>query len=147
MSATLFYVARNRECYKKLAEEIRSFFQRGKDICGSKLAGCHYLRACIDESLRMSPPIAGTLWRELAPEEDGRNSLIIDGHVIPKDTYIGVGAYTLHHNEVILLGLLLLFHLGTKLVVGSLKCQSDSSITIRRPTSLIPLPITQNVGC
>ncbi|KAI1375795.1 cytochrome P450 [Hypoxylon crocopeplum] len=99
MAATLFYVARHRECYEKLAEEIRSSFQSGSEICGSKLAGCHYLRACIDESMRMSPPVAGPVWRQLSPDDDGSRPFVVDGHVIPKDTYVAVSAYSLHHNE------------------------------------------------
>lgn len=99
-AATLFYVARHRECYKRLYNEIRSVFANGNDIGGSKLASCQYLRACIDESLRMSPPIPGTLWRQLSPDEQGSGPYAIDGHVIPKDTYVGVNTYALHHNQV-----------------------------------------------
>ena len=46
----------------------------------------------------MSPPITGTLWRELYPEEQHR-PLIVDGHVIPPGTQVGVCMYSLHHNE------------------------------------------------
>ncbi|KAI2470909.1 cytochrome P450 [Annulohypoxylon bovei var. microspora] len=99
VAATLFYLARHRKCYEKLANEIRSTFKDGSEICGSKLASCQYLRACVDEALRMSPPIPGVLWRELASDEDTRKPLVVDGHVIPKGTYVGVSTYTLHHNE------------------------------------------------
>lgn len=46
----------------------------------------------------MSPPIGGTLWRNLAAREDG-SPLIIDGHVIPPGTLVGVNTYALHHTE------------------------------------------------
>lgn len=100
LSATLFYLSRNPECYAKLATEIRAAFRKGTEISGKGLAGCQYLRACIDESLRMSPPTPGTLWRQLAPEEEGRGPFVVDGHVIPKGTKVGVNTYSLHHNEV-----------------------------------------------
>ncbi|KAI0384298.1 cytochrome P450 [Hypomontagnella monticulosa] len=99
LSATLFYLSRNLECYSKLATEIRTAFQKGEEICGKQLAGCRYLRACIDEALRMSPPTPGTLWRHLAPEEEGDKPFIVDGHVIPAGTMVGVNIYSLHHNE------------------------------------------------
>ncbi|KAI0386882.1 cytochrome P450 [Hypomontagnella monticulosa] len=99
MAAILFYVARHRKCYEKLSQEIRSTFDSGSDISGPKLASCKYLRACVDEALRMSPPLAGTPWRELAPDDDGAAPFVVDGHVIPKGTYVGVGVYSLHHNE------------------------------------------------
>ncbi|KAI0849754.1 cytochrome P450 [Daldinia vernicosa] len=47
----------------------------------------------------MSPPITGTLWRKLPPEEHAREPWIVDGHGIPQGTQIGVCTYALHHNE------------------------------------------------
>ncbi|KAI0193892.1 cytochrome P450 [Astrocystis sublimbata] len=87
IAATFFYLAHNKDCYDKLAEEIRGSFQAANEICGSKLAGCRYLRACIDESLRMSPPIPGTLWRQQAADDTDASAFIVDGHVIPSGTY------------------------------------------------------------
>ena len=46
--------------------------------------------------MRLSPPVTGTLWREL-PASD-REPLIIDGHVIPRGTLVGVNIYSIHHN-------------------------------------------------
>ncbi|KAI1139269.1 cytochrome P450 [Hypoxylon sp. FL0543] len=99
LSATLFYLSRNLKSYAKLAAEIRTTFQSADEICGSKLSGCQYLRACIDESIRMSPPSPGTLWRELAPEEEGGKPFVVDGHIIPHGTKVGVNTYSLHHND------------------------------------------------
>ncbi|KAI2629912.1 cytochrome P450 [Hypoxylon sp. NC1633] len=83
-----------------LATEIRSTFTSGVDIQGvQKLSSCRYLRACIDETLRLSPPVTSTLWRELSPTDEGTWPLIIDEHTIPRETQIGVNIYTLHHNE------------------------------------------------
>ncbi|KAK6189535.1 hypothetical protein LQW54_013167 [Pestalotiopsis sp. IQ-011] len=102
MSALFFYLSRYPQCYEKLAHEIRTTFTSVEDIHGgAKLSGCKYLRACIDESLRMAPPSLATLWREQAaddPERDAR-PVIIDGHVIPPGTQVGVNLYALHHNE------------------------------------------------
>ncbi|KAI1295901.1 benzoate 4-monooxygenase cytochrome P450 [Xylaria venustula] len=97
LCALFFYLSRNPECQRKLAFEIRTTFTSGADIGGPRLAGCQYLRACINESLRMSPPVPGTLWREKLPS-DGNQPLIVDGHVIPSGTQVGVNIYTLHHN-------------------------------------------------
>ncbi|OTB09662.1 hypothetical protein M426DRAFT_316197 [Hypoxylon sp. CI-4A] len=100
VSALFFYLSRNPHVYKKLADEIRSAFRSSAEIRnGPKLAGCRYLRACIDEALRMSPPVSGTLWRELYAEERGHGPFIVDGHVIPPGTQVGVSMYAIHHNE------------------------------------------------
>ncbi|KAI0862067.1 cytochrome P450 [Xylaria cubensis] len=98
LSATFFYLSRNPECYEKLCTEIRSSFESGQDIkTGPQLAGCRYLRACLDEGMRMSPPVPGTLWRMQDPGDE--QPLVIDGHVIPKGTLMGVSTYAIHHNE------------------------------------------------
>lgn len=99
LSALFFYLARNPDIYKNLANEIRSTFSNDTEIQGgSKLRDCRYMRACIDEALRMSPPVSGTPWRELYPDQKDQ-TLIIDGHVVPPETQVGVCFYSLHHND------------------------------------------------
>ncbi|RWA04932.1 hypothetical protein EKO27_g10173 [Xylaria grammica] len=100
LSALFFYLSRNPEAYHKLSDEVRSTFTDGADIKGGpKLAACRYLRSCIDETLRMSSPVSGTLWRGLAREEEGRGPWTVDGHIIPNGTQVDVNIYSLHHNE------------------------------------------------
>ncbi|CAG8980246.1 hypothetical protein HYALB_00009828 [Hymenoscyphus albidus] len=67
LSATFFYLSRNPVSYQRLAAEIRSTFTSGDEICGAKLASCTYLRACIDEALRLASPVSGILWRDFSP--------------------------------------------------------------------------------
>ncbi|KAI0914297.1 cytochrome P450 [Ustulina deusta] len=101
LSAVLFYLSRNPECYRRLTTEIRSAFTNGSEIKGGpRLAACSYLRACIDEALRMSPPVPGTLWRQQVSGDDGKSGpLVIDGILVPPGTHIGVNTYSLQHNE------------------------------------------------
>lgn len=98
IGGAFFYLAHNPDVYRKLNAEIRETFRSGSDICGSALAGCWYLRACIDESLRLASPASGTLWRGLGADSDAK-SYIIDGHVIPRCTVVGVNIYSIHHNS------------------------------------------------
>lgn len=54
IGAVFFYISRktNSQAYKKLSDEIRNTFPSAAEIqSGPKLAGCHYLRACIDEAM------------------------------------------------------------------------------------------------
>lgn len=98
LASVFFYLARNQSCRQKLTEEIRSRFATSDEIRGGpKLASCEYLRACINESMRMSPPVGGTLWREQSRDQAG-SQLVVDGHVIPAGTQVGVNIYALHHN-------------------------------------------------
>ena len=58
---------------------------------GTTLSGCTYLRACIDEAMRLTPAVGGVLPRVvLAP------GAIIAGETLPAGTSIGVPAYALH---------------------------------------------------
>jgi cytochrome P450 len=97
LSALLFYLSRYPACYEKLATEIRGTFQSVDEIhSGSKMNQCTYLRACIEEALRMSPPVGAALWREVSP---GTGGITIDGIYVPEGSEVGVSIYAIHHSE------------------------------------------------
>lgn len=101
MSAVFFCLSRHPEVYAKLASEIRETFSSGREISsGPKLITSRYLRAVIDECLRISPASIGTLWRQqdlTIPPKD-RKAFIVDGHIIPPGTQVGVSPSSLLHN-------------------------------------------------
>ncbi|KAI0379496.1 cytochrome P450 [Hypomontagnella monticulosa] len=100
MAALFFYLSRNPTCYTTLAAEIRSTFKSASEICaGPQLNSCTYLRACIDEALRISPPSPTVPWREQDPGDDSGQPLIVDGHVIPRGAQVSVSLYSVMHNE------------------------------------------------
>ncbi|KAH7309768.1 cytochrome P450 [Stachybotrys elegans] len=100
LSALFFYLAQSPAAYQRLTQEVRSAFAQEEDIRSSpELSGCIFLRACIDEALRMNPPLPGTLWRQQVASASKTEPLVIDGHLIPAGTEVGVNAYALHHNE------------------------------------------------
>lgn len=89
ISSTLFYLLHNPGAFEKLITEIlTSFASPGslESIRGSPaLQSCTYLRACIDESLRMSPSVGGILPREVLP-----GGIDIDGQHFPPGVDVGV---------------------------------------------------------
>ncbi|KAH7125665.1 cytochrome P450 [Dendryphion nanum] len=96
MAGTLFYLAHNARVLAKVIKEIRETFADVEEIVtGPKLSGCTYLRACIDETMRMTPPVAGALPRQVLP-----GGIDIDGHHIPAGVDVGVPHYSIHHNEL-----------------------------------------------
>ncbi|KAH9901774.1 cytochrome P450 [Xylariomycetidae sp. FL2044] len=100
MSALFFYLSRYPDVYQRLSKEIRETFASGDDIRGGPLlTSCKYLRACIEETLRMAPPNVSTLWREQIENDQDTGPLVVDGHVVPRGTQVGVNIYALHHNE------------------------------------------------
>jgi cytochrome P450 len=94
LCSIFFYLSRYPSAYATLASEIRSQFESLDEICsGQQLARCNYLLACIDETLRLSPPIVTALFREA-----GSTGAIVDGQFIPGGTIVGTGIYSIHHN-------------------------------------------------
>lgn len=94
LSALFFYLSRNPEAYRKLIEEVRNTFSNAEDIhSGPDLRSCVYLRACIDEAMRMSPAVSSPLWREVQT-----GGVQIDSEHIPQSYSVATGLYALHHN-------------------------------------------------
>ncbi|KAH8693928.1 cytochrome P450 [Talaromyces proteolyticus] len=94
LAAALFYLAHYPEAYKKLSAEVRTAFLSSDEIhLGSQLSQCAYLRACIDEAMRMSPSAPGCLWREAEAE-----GVKVDDKYIPKSMDVGTCIYSIHHN-------------------------------------------------
>lgn len=94
LAGTLFYLTHYPEKQEKLRREILSTFNEVEEIVtGATLTGCTYLRAVIDESMRLSPPVGSLLPREVLP-----GGIDIDGIHVPAGYVVGVPHYTIHHN-------------------------------------------------
>ena len=95
-TATLFYCLHYPPTLSRLQDEIRSVFADVDEIRGSeRLDSCHYLRACINEALRLSPPVGALLPRQILA-----GGLTVDDQHFPEGIDIGVPHYALHHNEL-----------------------------------------------
>lgn len=91
----MFYLCRYSDEYERAAGEVRGRFSGLQDVRpGTALNECRYLKACIFEAMRLSPPVGSTLWRQVV---DG--TLLIDGQLIPAGTLVGTNIYSLHHSE------------------------------------------------
>lgn len=95
MAATLFYVLHYPATLTQPYAEIDSTFSNMDEIViGTQLTSCQYLRACIDETMRLSPPVGGGLPREVLA-----GGITIEGNFFPEGTDISVPIYALHHKE------------------------------------------------
>ncbi|CZT25549.1 related to cytochrome P450 CYP3/CYP5/CYP6/CYP9 subfamilies [Ramularia collo-cygni] len=92
--ALLFYLSRYPAIYERLAQEIRQRFAKVDDICIANTSSCHYLQACITETLRMAPPTSAAPWREIL-----LGGLQLGNHYIPAKCDVGASIYATHHNK------------------------------------------------
>ncbi|OAP63321.1 hypothetical protein AYL99_02548 [Fonsecaea erecta] len=95
MAATLFYLLKYPECMSNLRQELDSKFNSVDEIkSGVKLTSCVYLRACVDEALRMAPPGPGVL-----PRTALKGGETVNGEYIPEGIDVAVGWWALAYNE------------------------------------------------
>lgn len=94
ISATLFYMMRNPEVYEKAAREVREQFSNSESNVrlGAALNSCTYLRACLDESLRLSPPAASAQWRGVLAD------VVVDGRPVPAGCDVGTSLYAIQRH-------------------------------------------------
>ncbi|KAK2598761.1 hypothetical protein N8I77_012149 [Diaporthe amygdali] len=94
LTHVMYYLLRNPEALSRLRQEVNEAVAADVIIApDATVRNLPYLRACLDESLRLSPPVAFGLNRK-TPEE----GMHIDGHWIPGGTTVAVPAYTAHRN-------------------------------------------------
>ncbi|MCJ1266174.1 hypothetical protein MMC22_006056 [Lobaria immixta] len=94
LASTFFYLTHNPHAYEKVVQEVRRNFTELKQIhSGSVLNSCVYLHACIDEALRLSPPVGNILPRQVL-----HGGTTLDGDHIPEGIVVATPHYTLHHN-------------------------------------------------
>ncbi|KIM95590.1 hypothetical protein OIDMADRAFT_133798 [Oidiodendron maius Zn] len=85
LSGVTYLLLRNPEHLTALVHEIRSRFPLDEAMDISALADCKYLNACLQESLRMYPPVPIGLRRLVVAE-----NAMVAGYHIPKGTVVSL---------------------------------------------------------
>lgn len=76
-----FCLLKNPDSLQKLTDEVRNAFSSAADMTVRSLTKLPYLQACLDEALRLYPPVPGTLPRRVIPQGDVVNGQFIPGNV------------------------------------------------------------------
>lgn len=63
LSGATYFLLNNPEAMKKLSDEVRQAFQSEDEITFNAVSSLPYLKACIEEGLRLYPPTPGGLPR------------------------------------------------------------------------------------
>lgn len=95
LAGLLFHLVRLPDVQARLAAEVLAAFDSAEAIAPSpKLQSCSYLRAVLNEGLRMTPPVAGMLDREVLP-----GGVVVEGQFFAAGVNIGTSPYGLSYNR------------------------------------------------
>ncbi|KAI0265873.1 cytochrome P450, partial [Gloeopeniophorella convolvens] len=96
-SAILYYLVQNPAAYERLQNEIDAAFpSAGEPLDVSKLKGLEWLNACINETLRIQPPIPSGNYRFVFPGNGPRR---FGTHVIPEQTQFAIHTYSVQRDS------------------------------------------------
>jgi cytochrome P450 len=96
VAATLFYWGRHPDVLAKATREIRSSTTDLENVTDVTLSSLPYLRACIDEAMRLTPPKPSSI-----PREVNTGSIVVDGMPVPAGMTVATSTYALHRNPKI----------------------------------------------
>ncbi|KAF7587804.1 hypothetical protein BBP40_006685 [Aspergillus hancockii] len=95
MAGFFFYIVRTPRAYRRLVNEIRDSFASADEIRGGpKLTSCLYLRACVEEAMRITPAGPAELPRVVLP-----GGIMVDGAYISEGITVGVAHWSFYRNE------------------------------------------------
>lgn len=94
LSGMTYLLLRNPAKLAKLTAEIRTTFEKQEDITMLATAKCQYLKAVIEEGMRLYPPVPATV-----PRWVPANGEEIDGKFIPGGIAVGCNQLACGHSE------------------------------------------------
>ncbi|KAF6824932.1 l-ascorbate oxidase [Colletotrichum musicola] len=94
LSGIAYFLCSNPEKYLKLTQEIRSAFDKDSDITMASTGELRYLKAVIEEGLRIYPPSPSTLPRFVPGVGEE-----IEGKWVPAGTAVGVHQLSAAHSS------------------------------------------------
>jgi len=93
LSGLTYMLLKNPDKLRRLNSEIRGAFKNFEDITMTKLGQLEYLQACIDEGLRMYPPLP-TGAQRVKPA----GGAMVCGRWVPSGTLVQATFYSLHRS-------------------------------------------------
>ncbi|KAK4184282.1 Isotrichodermin C-15 hydroxylase [Podospora australis] len=93
LSGVTFLLLTNPSSLEKLVKEIRTSFSSEDEIDFLSVSSLPYLLACLDEALRLYPPVPTGLPRVVPP-----GGASIAGHYVPQGTIVAVHQWAMYHN-------------------------------------------------
>lgn len=94
MASTIFYLLHNQDALSAVTAEVRNLFNHIDEVTPERvLSDCKFVRACIDEAMRLTPSVVHGSVRRV--EEGG---ITVNGEFFAVDTILGSPIYALHRH-------------------------------------------------
>jgi cytochrome P450 len=90
--SVLYYLLEKPELFDTAANEIRTAFASAEDVTVAASQKLPFLKACMREALRVSPPAVGTLPRRIP-----RGGAVICGQFVPGNATVGIHNWSVTH--------------------------------------------------
>lgn len=87
------YLLRNPDKYQRIKDELRTACKSEADLNMDVLGSLPYMNACIEEGLRIFPPVPIGLLRTVP-----KGGSLIDGHMVPENTSVCVASWAAAHS-------------------------------------------------
>ncbi|KAK1829935.1 isotrichodermin C-15 hydroxylase [Podospora conica] len=94
LAGATYKLLTNPGVYERLKGEVRGAFKSAEEITVSSANGLTYMLAVLNEALRMYPPIASNLVREVP-----RGGVEVAGRFMPGGTLVEVQPWSIHHSK------------------------------------------------
>ncbi|ETW83732.1 hypothetical protein HETIRDRAFT_472015 [Heterobasidion irregulare TC 32-1] len=96
LTALLYYLLSDKTAYARLQAEVDSAFPQGEEpLDAVKMAGMEYLNACINEAMRLQPPVPSGSQRSVLR---GAGAKVIGQYIIPEETQLFIHTYSVHRD-------------------------------------------------
>lgn len=94
LSGALFLLTTNEDKLVRLTQEVRTHFKSDQEITLNTVNNLPYMLACLNESLRMYPPVPIGL-----PRVSPNGGTSICGHFVPAGATVSVWHWAINHDE------------------------------------------------
>jgi len=96
LTAALYYLLRNPVAYERLQAEVDGSFPGGEEpLDVTKLGQMEWLNGCINEALRLQPPVPSGSQRTVCK---GKGTKILGNLIIPEETQVVLHTYSIHRD-------------------------------------------------
>ncbi|KAI9446339.1 high nitrogen upregulated cytochrome P450 monooxygenase 2 [Lactarius indigo] len=96
LTAALYYLLCNPLAYERLQAEVDGAFPSGEEpLDGTKLSQMEWLNGCINETLRLQPPVPSGSQRTLGK---GKGTKVLGKLIIPEETQLFLHTYSIHRD-------------------------------------------------